>query len=232
MSEIGDDVAVLRHPGAASAGRKKGVVALLVLAPIVAVIVLMAGDFSFTAAGKGHQSLVVGLIMGGAYLLSALIALPGLLMIKREQMSEELHVGSRGMKLVQTLPGADGPRLATSWQVLWGEVTTAKLRYRDVDAPYDGTSIHTRNGERRDLYARDWRLEAGESRLGAVLPSLPGRRVEQLRSSDLVKTLGGKGLPLEDDVPRPQDVFAARLGLGLAAAAIIAALVFNYFVEH
>lgn len=232
MSEIGEDVVILRHPGATGPARKTGTMIVIILVPIVAGVVLMGGDFTFNTGGSGHLPLVAGVVMAGAYLLSALIALPGLLMIKREQMSEELHVGDQGMKLVQTLPGADGPRQATSWQVRWDDVTAAKLRYRDVDAPYDGTSIHTRDGSRQDLYARDWQLAQGNPRAGAVLPTLPKGRVAALQASDLVKTLADKGLKLDDDAPRPQDRLAAWLGLSLAAVALIAALIFNYIVEH
>lgn len=232
MSEIGNDVVILRHPGATGLARKSGTMIVIILVPIVAGVVLMGGDFTFDAGDSGNMQLIAGAVMVGAYLLSALIALPGLLMIKREQMGEELHVGDQGMKLVQTLPGADGPRQATSWQVRWDDVTAAKLRYRDVDAPFDGTSIHTRDGSRQDLYARDWQLAEGSPRAGAVLPLPTKGRVAALQASDLVKTLADKGLKLDDDVLRPQDRLATLLGLGLAAVALIAALIFSYIVEH
>src|SRR5215469_47506 len=130
MSEIGDDVVVLRHPGATGPARKTGVVVVLILAPIVVSLILMAGGLTFEAGGTGHLPIIAGLVILGAYMLAALIALPGLLMIKREQLVEELHVGSRGMRLGQTLPGADGPRAATSWQIQGDDVGAAKLRYR------------------------------------------------------------------------------------------------------
>ena len=232
MSEIGDEVAVLRHPGAMGPARKAGTLAVLILLPIVAGILLMSGDFTLQSTPAGHLPLIAGLVMAGAYLVSALIALPGLLMIKREQLSEELQVGERGMRLVQTLPGAEGPRQAVSWEMLWDDVAAAKLRYRDEDAPYDGASIQTRNGMQQLLYARDWQLAAGNPRASAVIPLPVKSRAATLRDSDLVKILAAKGLKLDDDVPRPQDRLAAWLGLGLGAAAIIAALIFNYIIER
>lgn len=205
---------------------------MLILAPISAGIVLLAGDYTLPTENNSHLPIIAGMVMLGAYLLSSLISLPGLLMNKREQMSEELHVGEHGMKLVQTLPGADGPRQATSWQILWSDVTTAKLRYRDVDAPYVGATIYTRDGDQQDLYARDWQLAQGSPRAGAVLPSLPKSRAAALHSSDLVKTLTREGLKFDDDVPRPQDRLATWLGLSLSAIALIAALILSYVAEH
>lgn len=231
MSEIGDDVVVLRHPMVRKGGRRLAV--LLALGPIVLALLVMAGGFILDVPIRtGHLPLIASLIMAGAYLASALIALPGLLMMKREQLSEELQVGERGMRLVQTLPGAEGPRQATSWEILWDDVAAAKLRYRDEDAPYDGASIQVRNGMQQVLYARDWQLTPGNPRGSAVIPFPAKSRIAALRDSDLVKILAAKGLKLDDDVLRPQDRLAAWLGLGLGAAAIIAALIFNYFVEH
>ena len=234
MSEIGENVVVLCHPGAAAPARKTGTLVVLVVAPIVAGIVLMAGDFSFQASGVGHLPLVAGLVIAGAYLLSTLIALPGLLMMKREQLTQELHVGSLGMELRQVQPRASGPETVTCWRVLWSDVDQAKLRYRDAARPYyAGVEIRTRSGLDQRLFPSEW--ESLQSPAGARAP-LAGRVLipdaDALRATPLLKALSAKGLPVEDDVERPQDRLAARLGLGLGIGAIVAALIFNYFVEH
>ena len=231
MSDLGDDVMVLRHPMVRKGGRRLAV--LLALGPIVLALLVMAGGFILDVPTRtGHLPLSAGLVMLGAYLASALFALPGLLMLRKERLTEELHVGSLGMELRQVRPGADGEPMIC-WRILWSDVAQAKLRYRGRDRTYEGVDIRTNSGMEQDLYVKDWEPVDGKSTADAVLRRavLPVD-ADTIRHTSLVKALSAGGLQVEDDTPRPTDRLAAWLGLGLGAAAIIAALIFNYFVEH
>ena len=232
MSEIGDEVAVLRHPMVRKGDRP--LAAVLILGPIVLTLVVMAAEFvSGVHMQPWHLPLIAGAVLVGAYLLSAVIALPGLLMLRQERLSEELHVGTTGMELRQILPGAGDGQPVVCWRVGWADVTEAKLRYRARDRTFEGVDIRTRSGIDHRLYATAWEPFTGPSNADALLRrAVRPSDSEALRASSLVQAISSGGLHVEDDVPRPQDRLAAWLGLGLGAAAIIAALIFNYFVER
>lgn len=232
MSEIGDDVVVLRHPMVRKGGRSIAV--LFILGPIMATLMVIGADLMSNAPiGTGHLPLVAAGAMLGGYLVSALIALPGLLMRRRERLTEELRVNNLGMELRQILPGVEDERSVVCWRIDWADVTQAKLRYRASDRTFEAVDIRTRTGMEQSLYATAWepvggRSPADEMLRRAVMPV----DSDALRATSLVKTLSAGGLQIEDDVPRPQDRFATWVGLGLGAAAIISALIFSYFVEH
>lgn len=232
MSGIGDDVVVLRRPMVRKGGR--GLAVLLILGPIVLTLVIVGAEMAFHVPSRtGHLPLIAAAVMVGAFSLSALIALPGLLMRRQEQLTEELHVDKLGMELRQVLPGVAAGQPVVSWRVDWADVSEAKLRYRASDRTYEGVDIRTRSGLEQRLYATGWEPVAGMSPADTALRrSVTAVDSDALRASSLVQALTSKGLQIEDDTQRPQDRLAAQLGLGLAAVAIIAALVFNYFVEH
>lgn len=232
MSDIGDEEVVLHHPMVRKGGRALAFV--LVMGPIVAVLLVMGADFVFnTPRGFDHLPFAAGAVIVGAYLMSALIALPGLLMLRRERLTEELHIGKRGMELRQVLPGVAEGQPAVCWRIEWADVIHAKLRYWNCDGVYAGVDIQTRTGVNQRLYATAWEPVGGKSQAGALLRGPPTSiKADALRATSLVQALSSCGLRIEDDTARPQDRLAAWLGLGLGAAAIIAALVFNYIVEH
>lgn len=232
MSEIGDDVVVLRHPRAL--GNRRGGIAVLVLAPVLVSIIVFAVDVTAnTPAPRWHMPVVAGLIVFGAYLVTSLIAMPGLLMIGRERLTEELHVGRLGLELRQSRPGGGDAEQMICWRVLWSDIAQAKLRYRSRDRRFEGVDIRTHSGMEHQLYVRDWEAAGGTVSADKVLRRaiLPVDS-DTLRRTSLVKALSAGGLQVDDDVPRPTDRLATWLGLGLGAAAVIAALIFNYIVER
>lgn len=228
--DIGQNVRVLRPAVAKPSGRRK---AWFLIAPIAALVV-GAVDIAFRApASAWHHGIppAPAFIFLGGFLVSFLIALPGLLKIGREQATQELRVGELGMEIVQILVPSRAP-MAT-WAIRWQDIASIKFRYRGVQDSYAGLLVTSNFGQTQFLRPADWTLAEGRAAMpvsveSALISDAKNSKRQALEQSVLVRMLKQRGIKIDDDVPRPQDKLAAILGLSLGIGAIVAALIFNY----
>lgn len=229
--DIGQNVRTLKPVATAAGSRRKAW--FLILAPLV-VLVVGAADIAFNSpVDAWHHGMppVPAFIFLGGFFAAFLIALPGLMKIGKEQGTSELRIGDLGMEMVQTIVPGQPPMQV--WAVLWKDLASAKLRYRDLSDPEYGLVVTSRSGETQVLRPADWASVEGRGALpmstgSAVLSVVKPNRRERLEKSELVQLLQQKNVKLDDDVPRPQDRLAAIIGLSLGIGAILAALIFNY----
>jgi hypothetical protein len=241
MSELGSDVVMLRHPNMADIKRKSAASywSVIIVCGFLAVIAFAIVSFTLPDMLKklmqgDWQHLQRSDVDPLALIVIPLLSLPFLPKLMKQQVrmqSQRLLVGERGLQMTVA---HDPASPFTSPPVLWSEVKQAQLVYRRVDGIAMGVRITTKPGKQLFLSAARWvKEDASDSTLlslgkGGLALGLAKDKYIQLQSTDLVKTLQAKGLSIEDEPEHLWDKIAVVLGLSLAAAAVILALVVVY----
>ena len=230
--DIGQNVHVFRPVVGGARNRKLAwAVAAVPLAVAFAGLSYLVFKFPVSGGYFGMQPNAAFIMMCG-FLVSFLIALPGILKLRREQASQELRIGDLGMEIVQSIVPSQPPM--TTWSILWQDVASMKLRYLGVQNMYIGLVVTSKSGQTQFLRPADWVSAEGQPPVfpdvgSALISDAKSGKRRTLEQSALVRVLQQRGHKVDDYAPRPQDRLAAIIGLSLGIGAILAALIFSYF---